>query len=92
VFRLSGLTWGNRLGATDRTWFRRSVTAKRAPIADPGAPRSVDRAIDCWCHGVSHLLSALGPEAALSVMARTVVDLVDGNAGSPALPTPPGAA
>jgi hypothetical protein len=67
------------------------VTGQRAPIG-PSAPPQVDRAIDCWCHGVGHLLSALGREAALSLMARTVIDLVDGNAGPPPLPPPPRAA
>jgi hypothetical protein len=38
---------------------------------------SQDQALDCWCHGVTHLLSALGRDAALSLMARTVVDLMD---------------
>lgn len=50
-----------------------------SPIDDRATARSVDRAIDCWCHGVAHLLSALGPQAALSLMARTVVDLADRN-------------
>ncbi len=87
--RLSAVTGAHGLDTSARTRFPRSVR-RRAPIADRGTPPSVDRAIDCWCHGVAHLLSALGPEAALSLMASTVVDLVDRNAGSPALPPPPG--
>lgn len=84
MFRLSAVNWGNRDGATDRRRFPWSAIRQRPPSPDLSVPRSVDRAIDCWCHGVTHLLSALEPEAALALMARTVVDLVDRNAGSPA--------
>lgn len=75
MFRLSAGTGNHRLHDTKQC----------TPGVDGPAAPAVDRAIDCWCHGVTHLLSALGPEAALSLMARTVVDLVDRNTATQAL-------
>lgn len=88
-----------RTAATTRAIRRHDTPAERmrfpqweakpsSPSDDHATARSVDRAIDCWCHGVAHLLSALGPQAALSLMARTVVDLVDRNETPAAPPTP----
>lgn len=90
MFRLSAVTWGNRPLSTDRTQLPRAVVWQDTPVITD-TPRSADRAIDCWCHGVAHLLSALGPEAALTLMARTVVDLVDRSPESPAQLRPRGA-
>lgn len=90
MFRLSAVTWGNRPLSTDRTQLPRAVVWQDTPIATLDSPPSVDRAIDCWCHGVAHLLSAIGPEAALTLMAKTVVDLVDRSPGSPAQLRPRG--
>lgn len=69
----------------------------RASLLQPGKKRrgdrspvrSPDQALDCWCHGVTHLLSALGRDAALSLMARTVVDLMDVDTKTPATPLAP---
>lgn len=91
MFRLSTVTEADRLRDTSskRNGFLQSETRRRTTLDKPTTTRPDDRAIDCWCHGVAHLLRALGPEAALSLMARTVVDLVDGNAETPAVPHPP---
>lgn len=85
MFRLSTVTEADRLRNASRKRMGFAPSAPwRDPVDDPSrTPPPADRAIDCWCHGVAHLLSALGPEAALSLMARTVVDLVDGNTESP---------
>ncbi len=91
MFRPSAATRANRLHETtpERMRFPQSETNRSTASDDRATARSVDRAIDCWCHGVAHLLSALGPEEALVLMSRTVVDLVDRNAATPVVPQAP---
>lgn len=68
------------------------LDAKRTQGGHRSPALSPDQALDCWCHGVAHLFSALGRDAALSLMARTVVDLVDLDPDPTALPPAPHAA
>ncbi|HEX5631213.1 MAG TPA: hypothetical protein VFY15_06115 [Acidimicrobiia bacterium] len=91
MFRLSTVTGVDRLSdaSSKQNGFSQSQTRRHSPLSDPAPTPPADRAIDCWCHGVAHLLSALGPEAALSLMARTVVDLVDGKTDTPVVRLPP---
>lgn len=42
-------------------------------LSDP----DVRRAVDCWCHGVAHLIAALGRERALEFMGTVVLEIAE---------------
>lgn len=75
--------------APGRSSFVHLGAKRRTHAGDSTTASNTNQALDCWCHGVTHLLSALGPEAALSLMARTVVDLVDMGTDTAAVPRAP---
>lgn len=75
------------LPETDRRGVPDQHATRRGRKRDHATRSSRDAAVGCWHHGVAHLLSAMGPAAALSLMARTVIDLIDTEPG-PQAPKP----
>lgn len=59
-----------------------SPSPREKVVAGDGPGRSSEdsetaQALDCWCHGVAHLLAVLGRDRAVRVMASLVVQLAE---------------